>query len=319
MTGKPQKPKKRKGALTQRAEYALYRAFAAPIRGASAQRVASWGEKTGRVLPAILKKRARLVERNLALAFPEMSEEERQSIAQRCWSFFAGMVFRFLKATGETSEETATTVTFDNPALVDELIARGRGLVVVTAHFGDWEHALHVLNQIENTPITVVVRSLDNELLDEDLYRARLRSHVQFADRRSAARPLMRTLERKGIIVLLADQAVRPREGILVPFLGIPAWTTPAPAKLALRSGAPIVCAFAREGGKPLVVEIDQIIDPLELPEEQRTPEAITEMLNRIISDRIRRKPELWLWMHDRWKNAPGAAPQSAPGATSSS
>ena len=308
MTREPAKQKKRKSALTQRAEYALYRALAAPIRGASAKRVAGWGEKTGRLLPAILKKRARLVERNLALAFPHMPAEERKSIARRCWSFFAGMVFRFLHATRATSEEAAATVGFDQPELVADLIGRGRGLVVVTAHFGDWEHALHVLNQIENVPITVIVRSLDNELLDEDLYRARLRSHVELADRRSAARPLIRTLERKGIIVLLADQAVRPREGILVPFLDIPAWTTPAPAKLALRTGAPIVVAFARDGGQPLMVEIEQIIDPLLLPEDERNAESITTTLNAIISERIRRKPELWLWMHDRWKNSPAAA-----------
>jgi KDO2-lipid IV(A) lauroyltransferase len=300
---KPAKRKKKsKGALTQRAEYALYRAVAAPLRSVSRLRIERWSSRAGQYLPGLLKRRAKLVEKNLSIAFPSMSREERAAIADRCWKYFTGMVFRFLHSRARTPDEAAATVSFDRPEDVHALVGSGRGLIVVTAHFGDWEHGLHVFNRFENVPVTVVVRKLDNVLLERDLYTARLRSHVQLADRRSAARPLLRTLEQGGVVVLLSDQSVRPREGILVPFLGVDAWTTPAPAKLSLRTGAPIVCVFARPEGENVVVEVSRVIDPRELPEAERTAEAVTRLLNDTISERIRRDPELWLWMHDRWK-----------------
>jgi KDO2-lipid IV(A) lauroyltransferase len=298
----PKKQKKAKGAFTQRAEYALYRVVAAPLRAVSSSRIERWSNRTGGVLPTLLKRRSRLVEKNLRIAFPEKSEEERRVIAERCWKYFTGMVFRFLHAKAQSPEEAAATASFDRPEVVEPIVYSGRGLVVVTAHFGDWEHGLHVFNRFDTVPVTVVVRKLDNVLLERDLYRARLRSHVELADRRSAARPLLKTLDQGGVVVLLSDQAVRPREGILVPFLGRDAWTTPAPAKLALRTGAMILCVFARPEGEKVVVEVGPVIDPTTLDEEERTAESVTRMLNDTISARIRRDPELWLWMHDRWK-----------------
>lgn len=297
----PRKKKKRKSILAQRAEYALYRVLAAPIRAAAPKRLESWSGRTAALLPHLLRKRHRIVEKNLRIAFPEMSQQERQRIGRECWSYFAGMVFRFLHASGESAEKSAARVRFRDRQVVDALLAQQRGIVFVTCHYGDWERGVHVLNAL-NVPTTVVARILDNKLLENDLYRARLRSGVDLVDRRAAARGLIRTLAQKGIIAMLADQAVRPREGILVPFLGVDAWTTVGPAKLALKADCPIVCVFACPVDEEVIVDIDLIIDPRDLPADQRNVEAITRMINDVIGARIRATPELWMWMHDRWK-----------------
>lgn len=293
------KTKKPKSAALTRAEYALYRLVAAPLRRASRSTIDRWSDRVGRLLPRMLARRDALVRRNLAWIFPEMDDAQRDVIARECWRFFAGMTFRYLHNSGRGADAVAMTV--DRPEVVDEVLGRGRGAIFMTAHFGDWEGSLNLLNQYD-VPITVVFRMLDNTLLNRDLYLARGRANVSFVERRNAARPLLKTLESKGVVVLLADQAVKAREGVLVPFLGKPAWTTPAPAKLALRTGAPLVFMFARPAAEGIVIEVDQVIDPKQLPEAERTPEALMTRCNDVFSARIRRDPHLWLWMHDRWK-----------------
>jgi KDO2-lipid IV(A) lauroyltransferase len=109
---------------------------------------------------------------------------------------------------------------------------------------------------------------------------------------------------------------VQPREGILVPFLGRPAWTTDAPAKMALRQASEIVIGFCipDETGHRLDFEEPIRID--QLSDDGKNAEALTLRINEIISRRIAARPELWLWMHDRWKGtAPGEIENKTPDA----
>jgi KDO2-lipid IV(A) lauroyltransferase len=135
----------------------------------------------------------------------------------------------------------------------------------------------------------------------------RARTGAEIVDRQHAARPLLKALQRKGAIIMLPDQAVQPREGILVPFLGRPAWTTDAPAKLALRQQSAIVFGFCIPGTTGYRLEFEEPIRIDQLPNDEKNAEALTTRINDVISRRIAARPELWLWMHDRWKgNAPG-------------
>jgi KDO2-lipid IV(A) lauroyltransferase len=112
----------------------------------------------------------------------------------------------------------------------------------------------------------------------------------------------MRGLAENAVVVLLPDQAVLPREGILVPFLGRPAWTTPAPAKMALRHDSTIVFAFCIVDRLGHRLEFEEPIRVDQLTEDERDPVNLTKRINDVISARITARPELFLWMHDRWK-----------------
>lgn len=301
--------RRRKHPLLERAEYALYRGLSFPLRHASDERLARWSRRAATFARTRLKKRDRIAARNLARVFPEMPEHERESVLDACWLHFARLVFFFVRQTESGADETFDVHGREH---LETALARGRGVIIVTAHYGDWERAIGALAELEG-PVCVVARRLDNRLLERDLFRLRTRSRVELVDRRRAARPLYRTLEARGAAVVLADQAVKPREGILVPFLGLPAWTTPAPARLSLRTGAPILVVWceAREGVTR--IDLDPPIDPDLLPNADRSAEFITRRINDLMSERIRQRPELWLWMHDRWKNAlPSSAPEPA-------
>ena len=124
----------------------------------------------------------------------------------------------------------------------------------------------------------------------------------------------MQALSENAVIVLLPDQAVLPREGILVPFLGRPAWTTAIPAKMAVRRGSTIVFAFCIPHDSGHRLEFENPIRVDQMTEAECDPVVLTRRINDVISHRIAAHPELWLWMHDRWKGTATGESEGANG-----
>jgi len=303
--------RKKKNALLQRIEYALYRFVARRVASASDEAVERWGARLGRTAKRVLRRRDRVAMKNLSIAFPSKTDAERRSILDACWTRFGREALGYLRLQNMSLDEIAARCPIVNEELLADALGRGHGAILVSAHFGGWEVAgLAIMARFKN--VLTVARRLDNEFLERDLARMRTQTGVEVVDRRKAARSLMRGLAQNRIVVLLPDQAVQPREGILSPFMGRPAWTTPAPAKLAVRGGSTIVFAFCIPDGARHRLEFEEPIRVDQLSEAERTDEALTARINDVISRRIAERPELWLWMHDRWK---GTAPGESQGA----
>ena len=298
--------RRRKSVLQQRIEYAAYRFVAKRVERASDDAILRWGARLGRFARRVLRRRDKLAMENLALAFPEKSVSERRGILNAAWVHFGRESLSYIRAQTMTLDEIAERCPFVNVEILDEALARGNGAVLLSGHYGGWEIAgLAIMSRFKR--VTTVARRLDNEFLENDLARIRARTGAEVVDRRKAARPLMKALAENGVVVLLPDQAVLPREGVLVPFMGRNAWTTPAPAKMAARSGSTIVFAFCIPDGARHRLEFEEPIRVDQLSEAERSDEALTTRMNAVISRRIVQRPELWLWMHDRWKGtAPG-------------
>lgn len=293
--------RRRKNALLQRVEYLLYRAIARSVRPASNETLNRWGIRLGNLGRRILRGRDRLAMRNLAASFPEKSEGERRHILDECWRHFGREALATIRMQHVPLEEIPSHCPFVDAHILEEAIARGRGVVLISAHYGAWEIAgLAIMALVRN--VHTVARPLDNELLERDLVRIRARTGAEVVDRKRAARALLKALARKGVVILLPDQAVLPREGILVPFLGRPAWTADAPAKMALRQESEIVFAFCIPDATGHRLEFEEPIRTDQLSDAEKSAEALTERINDVISRRITSRPELWLWMHDRWK-----------------
>jgi len=298
--------RRRKNALLQRVEYFFYRAVARAVRTASNEATRRWGTRLGNLARRVLRGRDRLAMRNLAETFPDRSEAERRRILDECWRHFGREALATIRMQHVPLEEIPSHCPFVHGEILQEAIARGRGVVLISAHFGAWEIAgLAIMALVSN--VHTVARPLDNELLERDLARIRARTGAEVVDRKRAARALLKALARKGVVILLPDQAVQPREGILVPFLGRPAWTTDAPAKMALRQESEVVFAFCIPDETGHRLEFEEPIRFDQMGDQEKSAEALTTRINDVISRRITERPELWLWMHDRWK---GSAPQ---------
>jgi Kdo2-lipid IVA lauroyltransferase/acyltransferase len=292
---------KRKNRVLQIAEYAAYRSIAAVVRRSPDERIAKWGTRFGAASRRVVRRRDELAMRNLASIFPDKSGAELRAIADACWRHFGREMLAYVKAQTYSLEDLTERVAFVNGSLLEESRARGKGTIIISAHYGGWEMAGLALMALVSDAL-IVARQLDNDFLERDLARIRARTGAEVVDRRKAARSLMKTLSTNGVVVLLPDQAVLPREGILSPFLGQPAWTTPAPAKMAVRHGSTIVFAFCIPDGIRHRLEFEEPIRVDQLTEAEREPVALTNRINDVISRRIVARPELWLWMHDRWK-----------------
>ena len=249
----------------------------------------------------VLRKRDALAMRNLRATFPEKSEADLRVILDSCWRHFGREALQTIQTQYLSLEEIEARCPLVNTHFVDEALARGNGMMLVSGHWGGWEiggiSAMSFLRRV-----LTVTRPLDNELMERDLQRLRENTGTEVVDRRGAARALLKGLAENAVVVILPDQAVQPKEGTLVPFLGRPAWTTPVPAKLALRARTTIVFVFCIPDGLRHRLEFEEPIRVEELTEDERDPIALTKRLNEVISRRILARPELWLWMHDRWK-----------------
>jgi KDO2-lipid IV(A) lauroyltransferase len=292
---------RKKSPLLQRIEYAAYRAVAALVRAGSDEASLRWGGRLGTFAKKVLRKRDRLAFANMRAAFPDRDPEELRAALDDCWRHFGRELVVYIRVQSRPLEEIAAECPFVNEQLLEEARARGNGVVLISAHWGGWEVAgLAIMALVNN--VRTVARRLDNEILERDLAAIRAKTGVEVVDRRNAARVLLRGLSENAVVVLLPDQAVLPREGILVPFLGRDAWTTPAPARMALRYGSTIVFAFCIPDGTRHRLEFEEPIRVDQLSEAERDPVALTRRINDVIARRIESRPELWLWMHDRWK-----------------
>jgi KDO2-lipid IV(A) lauroyltransferase len=193
-------------------------------------------------------------------------------------------------------------VEFEGDDRVRSAHAQGRGVIFVTGHFGFWEiqalvHALRL------PPMAVLARTLDNPRLNTLLESLRTRTGNSVIYRQGAMRRVLRRLQSGESVGILIDQHILSRDAINVTFFERPAATTPAVAALALRTGAAVIPLFALPlgGGRYRMV-----YEPPVEPPASSSPEAIlafTQRCTDVLEMYVRRHPQLWLWMHRRWRS----------------
>ena len=196
-------------------------------------------------------------------------------------------------------------VSIANEERLRATLAEGKGAILVTGHLGVWELFGRVF-QFLGGRSHVVYRPPKNPFADRFLREWRAALGQELVEREGALRPLLRALRDGGYIGLLMDQHAK-RDGVWTPFFGRSASTTPAPALLALRTGAPILPGYLRR--LPGTYRFELFFDePLRVaPSGDRAAdiERVTARLSSLLESYIRRTPTQWLWMHRRWRTPP--------------
>jgi len=241
---------------------------------------------------------------NLAHAFPWRGLRERRAIARRVFAHFGRLVFDLLKFSTLAPEEMLRHVEFEGDERVRQAQSLNKGYLLLTGHFGFWE--LHgLVHALRLGPIGVLARTLDNPRLNALLERMRQSTGNVVIYRRGAIRRVMRQLQANQGVALLIDQHSHTPDAVLVEFFGRPAATTSSLAVLAVRTGAPVVPTFTipLPGGRYRMIYEHAVLPPRdETPEEIR---AFTQRCTDVLEMYVRRYPELWLWMHRRWRPLP--------------
>jgi KDO2-lipid IV(A) lauroyltransferase len=183
--------------------------------------------------------------------------------------------------------------------------AQGRGVLILTAHYGNWE-LLAAAHGLTGLPLSIVIRPLDHPLLDDLAARFRRRSGAELIIKRQAVREVLQALRRQRMVGVLLDQNATRAEGVFVPFFGVPASTSKGLAVLALRTGAPVVPVFLRRDPDRRGHRMD-VGAPIPPPTDGDVA-TYTATFNQVLEAAIRRAPEQWLWMHARWRTQPKEA-----------
>jgi KDO2-lipid IV(A) lauroyltransferase len=296
----------RRPALRHRLEYAVVAAVRAAMRPLPMGGVLAAGTLLGRTFHGFDRAHRRLALANLEAAFRGRSAAERQGIAREMFSHFGRLLMVLLKFSTMRPAEMLACVEFEGEERVRAAHAAGRGVLLFTGHFGYWEinalvHAL-VLN-----PIAVVARPLDNPLLHDLLERVRSSTGNTVIYRRGGLRRILRALGANQAVALLIDQHIQT-DAVRVDFFGRPASTTTALAAVALRTGAPVIPVFALPlpGGRFRMVYEHAVEPPAS--DDPGDIRDFTQRCTDVLEMYVRRYPELWLWMHRRWRDVDGAA-----------
>ena len=294
-------------------EYVIVKSIELAVRPLPLRAVRRLGEGLGLMFYLVDRIHRRIALANLAVAFPARTPDERCLIAKSMFEHFGRLLLELLKYASLSSEQKLALVEWEGEERVRLAYAQGKGILFCTGHFGFWEQQA-LAHALKFEPMAVMARPLDNPKLHDLLEHIRMSNGNPVLYRRGAVRRALRLLAEGRGVGILIDQHMTSPDAIYVDFFGRPAATTSTLAALAIRTGAPVIplFAFPLPGGRYRMI----YEHPVE-PPGQDSPAAVGEFTQRctdILEMHVRRHPELWLWMHRRWRDTPGAALDRAPG-----
>jgi KDO2-lipid IV(A) lauroyltransferase len=294
-------------------EYLAVRSIALLVRGLPLPAVRRLGEGLGLMFYLVDRVHRRIALANLQVAFPKKSAEDCRVIARAMFQHFGRLLLELLKYSSLPQAEQVALVDWEGEERVRLALTQRKGILFCTGHFGFWEQQA-LAHALKFEPMAVMARPLDNPKLHDLLEGIRTSNSNEVVYRRGAVRKALRLLaEGKGVGILI-DQHMTSADAIYVDFFGRPAATTSTLAALAIRTGAPVIplFAFPQAGGRYRMI----YEHPVEPPPDD-SEDAVREFTQRctdVLEMHVRRHPELWLWMHRRWRDAPGPALDAAPG-----
>jgi Kdo2-lipid IVA lauroyltransferase/acyltransferase len=265
--------------------------------------------RAGRVFGRLgfaFEKLRRTGRRNLEMAFPEASAQQREELLRGSFENLGrslGVFSHFQKESPEAWRKFVDCEGLERLAAARET---GRGVILFTGHIGAWELSSFALSLFDQ-PLSFLVRRIDNPKIEALVDRYRTSRGNRTIDKMYAAREMLQILQSGGTLGILVDLNTLDREAVFVDFFGVKAATTFIVAKLALRTGADVFPVFApwdNARGKFLV----QVGEPLRVDnigDETEDVRRLTQTMTSVVEDYVRRYSDQWLWIHRRWKTRP--------------
>jgi KDO2-lipid IV(A) lauroyltransferase len=200
-------------------------------------------------------------------------------------------------------------ITFEGLENFQKAYEKEKGILILTAHFGNWEWMAALFPLQSHHPVHVVVRPLDSRFLDSMVEQLRMRTGNQAIPKQKAMGQILRLLKAGEIVGILLDQNMAWQEGVFVDFFGEKACTNTGMALLALKTGTPVLPAFnirQKDGRYRVVIEPE--IPLVRTGDKERDVTENTQRFTQIIERYVRNYPDQWLWLHQRWKTRPWQA-----------
>jgi len=281
------------------------------LRAMPLESAARTGAAAGALAAQLDRFNRRIAMRNLQIAFPEREGNEHRRILAAAYRNYGRMAAEWLHAFEFTRANIEQYVTYESPEYWKDAIriSGGRGILVLTGHFGNFE-LLSLAHSIYGNRIAIIQRPNRNPIIDAAVTARRTRFGNVSIPRKGAAREVLRLLRDGWMVTIPLD--LDTRRGVFVNFFSMPAATNEALARIAIATGAPVLPAFmVREGSTTRHrIKLLPVIE-LQCTRDRRESVLInTQRFTDVIADMIRLYPDHWNWIHRRWKTRPAGEPR---------
>jgi len=244
--------------------------------------------------------------RNLALAFPEKTRRERARILRGVFTSLGRQLAEVCLFPKYTLENVGKVVVYDGFENFERALARGKGVLFLTAHLGAWELSAFT-HSLYGHPLHIVMRPLDNAYLDRLMRRYRTMHGNSTVDKDDFVRGLLSAMKAGETVGILMDTNMTPPQGVFADFFGIPACTASGLARIALRTDAAVVPGFTTwdPGLRKYRLRFDPAVKLIRTGNDDADVLANTALFTKVIEGYVRKYPDQWLWVHRRWKTRP--------------
>jgi KDO2-lipid IV(A) lauroyltransferase len=247
-----------------------------------------------------------VVEKNLKIAFPHHSEDEhstlRDNIYRHFSSVFIEIIYLFSK---RKPEKILKKIEVNNIEILKKALEKKKGVILFSAHFGNWELIPYILRKHVNTKIFSIAREMDNPLVEKLVKRFREQMGSTVIYKENAIRTVLKMLEKNCIVCLLIDQNTIEREAVFVDFFGKKVSAVPSVSQLHLKKGKPVIPIFLHYETDKIVFELLEEIHFTGTGNLRNDIIQITQHCTTLIEENVRKYPEQWFWFHNRWKTRP--------------
>ncbi len=293
--------------ITDGIEYLIIRAIVFLLRILPRNISIKFGERLGKAINNIWVSRHNTVISNLTLAYGDkMSTAQKEEIAREVFGNLGKSIAENSRFPSITKEDILEIVTSEGTEYFQEAREYGKGTILVSSHFGNWELMAAYVIAI-GYPLSFMIRSQHNELVDRYFTKMRrsIGGKVIYSDKSGGMKKIIRGLKDNEQVAIISDQHAGS-QGIIIKFFGQPVSVPRGPAVLSIRTGAPIVVThiFRNDDNRHHTV-VDKPIYPNQQADQKEEIYRLTKLYSERMEEIIRSRPELWLWTHRRFKYKP--------------
>lgn len=261
--------------------------------------------RLGELSYIFLAKRRRMTINNLTTAFKnQYNRKEIRRMAINTFRNFGKSMIEFISLSKINKNNVDNFVTINGLENLEEAKKRGKGVIILSSHLGNWELMAKALI-LKGYPLTIMVRRQKNKLVEGLIEHQRSESKVKTLPHTIAPKEIFRLLKNNEIIGMIADQD-GGEKGVFVDFFGRPASTVPSPVIFTMRSGTHLIPLFdirQKNNHHHIIIET-----PYQLTTTSDIKKDIvdnTQELTKKLESYIRQYPDQWFWLHNRWATKP--------------
>lgn len=262
------------------------------------------GGLLGKLVYLLASEQRRLAYEHIQQSLEISDEDTRKTIVKNCFANLGKNVIEFMLFARFSPKQIQRSVLFEGVEHVENALSEGKGAIILTGHFGNWE-LLAASISTTVSPLTPIVRELRSRRLNAIVSKYREKAGYSTIDRNTGVRQALRCLRSNNLLGIVADVDTTVN-GVFVEFFGRAAYTPYSPISFALKTGAAILPSFIirqPDGSHQAIIEPPLTIERCDDKEKELV--VNTQNYTKIIESYIRKYPEQWIWMHKRWKTRP--------------